>query len=1288
MKIIKTVKYVLSIIMMYPLISISQDMKRTITWYEPVEEQIKDAKQKFIIFDNSIHDFESGFPYYVERFENLGAGVEFELADYTFAPFEHSSLLPANAVIPASINAQTIVSYNRKQPVLRVKFLPFRKNQNGQIEKLISFTLKQKTANRAIQPIAAGNQKFADHSVLANGTWYKVTVNKEGVYRMDYDFIKRKFKTEPESIDPSLIKIYNNGGGMLPFSNSVARADDLQEIAIETVGMADGKFDKEDYILFYSQDPVRWKLSNTDNRYHHQLHLYSDSVAYFVMFEGNAGKRIATIANSGQLPNTTITTYDDYQYFEEEKTNFIKSGRDWYGRQFDVDPEQTVMFDFSNLNTSEPAYLRTEFAARTFNTDVFFDVSYNNTPINKLKVNLLFSNYLSNFCKPTSDEFGNVIDKTFNVQQGPIPIKMKFTRINGNANGWLDYLEINVSRNLIFSQSYMPFRSKQSAGLGKVSAFKIANVQGTTPRLWDVTRHNEVQQQQYSNTGGIAEFVAATDTLRQYILFIENAILEPTYSQVVANQDIHGQPIPKMVIVAHPEFVDEANRLAEFHLSHDGITTLVVSTTEVYNEFSSGVTDVSAIRDMLRMFYKRATQPSEIPKYLLLFGDGSYDNKNNEYKSGNFLPTFQSKDGCSFVSSFVTDDFFGLLDDDEGEVDGTEEVDIGIGRFPVINDQQAATCVDKVINYSSKPSAIIEEAACNNNATTPLGDWRNTLCFIGDDEDGVTHVKHADKMALIAAQKAPAYLQDKIYFDSFEQISTPGGERYPAVKDAITKRVERGALLMNYAGHGGETGWSEERVLEVSDIRSWKNVNRLPIFVTATCEFSRHDDPGRISAGELVLINGEGGGIGLFTTSRVAFTTSNETLNTYLIQSFFNFSNGKPTLGEVMRYTKALASDNANRNFTLLGDPAVVPAYPQYNMSITEINGKPVQAFNDTLKAMSLVTMKGKVTDLQGQLLSNYKGVAYPTIYDKSQIINNLINDPRTSSAFSFSLRKNSLYKGKAEIKNGEFQFSFYIPKDIDYNVGLGRVNLYAQDGSTDAQGYYDSILVGAINKNPPADNKGPDIKLYMNNEQFNSGGTTNENPSIYAVLSDEYGINTVGTGVGHDLSAILDNDNQTTYTLNDYYQADLNKYNEGKVIYPLYKLSTGSHNLKLRAWDIFNNSSEAKIDFVVAENASLALNHVFNYPNPFTTRTKFMFDHNQACNTITVEVKIFTVSGKVVKEFNQIVNCEGYNQGIEWDGRDEFGDQLARGVYLYKLKVSNLDGKTAEKIEKLVLLK
>ena len=607
--------------------------------------------------------------------------------------------------------------------------------------------------------------------------------------------------------------------------------------------------------------------------------------------------------------------------------------------------------------------------------------------------------------------------------------------------------------------------------------------------------------------------------------------------------------------------------------------------------------------------------------------------------------------------------------------------------------EEADAMLVKLQKYTSQTKLEVSNSNCSAGGCiiSNMADWRNQICFVADDGDGNLHSNQADNMARRLDTTVNFLNIDKIYLDAYNQVTTTGGERCPEVNEAISQRVEKGALIVNYTGHGGEVGWSLERILDVPTIQNWTNACNMPVFITATCEFSRFDDPARVSAGEYVILNKMGGGIALLTTTRLAYASYNEALNNSFYDAAFDRSSGRyPTLGELTAFAK---TDNGSvsylRNFMLIGDPALTMSIPQNTIVTTEINGQTVGVFDDTISALSYVTIKGYIADQTGVMLSNYNGTLYPTVYDKAFEMKTLANNPAENYVASFMLQKNVIYKGKASIINGEFSFSFMVPKDIQYTFGKGRISYYAENGTNDATGWYEEFIIGGSADTTLNDNTGPEIRLFINNDQFISGGTTNEDPVLLAFLSDENGINTVGTGIGHDLTVTLDANTSESVVLNDYYEAETDSYTNGTVRYPFKTLSEGTHTMTLKAWDILNNSSEASIDFVVTSSAILAISHVLNYPNPFTTYTEFWFEHNQPCCGLEVQIQIFTITGKLAKTINQSVNTSGFRADpIQWDGTDDYGDPLARGVYIYRVRIKNSDGQYAEKSEKLVILK
>jgi hypothetical protein len=530
--------------------------------------------------------------------------------------------------------------------------------------------------------------------------------------------------------------------------------------------------------------------------------------------------------------------------------------------------------------------------------------------------------------------------------------------------------------------------------------------------------------------------------------------------------------------------------------------------------------------------------------------------------------------------------------------------------------------------------------------------------------------------------------------DAYTQISTPGGERYVDGEKAIQQRVQNGSLLLTYIGHGGEKGWAHERILDLPTIEGFTNKYRLPVFLTATCELARYDDPEFKSAGERLVMNANGGAIAMLTTTRIVFSGENYEMDlAFFEHALYSGAGELKTLGELNMLTKNGVSigNDSKPNFSLLGDPALTMVYPKLNVETTHINNTELAAFTDTLKALDEVEFKGRVTDSNGNFLSDFNGFIYPTVFDKeSKVItqNNDQNGEEGQFQEFYSYNK-IIYRGKASVSNGEFSFKFIVPFDINYSVDSARVSYYTVSGNNDGHGFCEAFKIGSLNPNAQLNTVGPNISLYLNDSTFVSGGSTNTTPIILAKLQDENGINTVGNGVGHNLTAIIDGNSAKPIVLNDFYESDLDTYTSGEVRYPLSTLSLGEHTLTVKAWDVFNNSNEETIQFTVAEDSKVALSHLLNYPNPFTTHTNFIYEHNQACQQLDARVQIFTVSGKLVKTIESSFYATGFRgEDIPWDGKDDFGNAIGKGTYIYKLELRNEKGQRAESFQKLVILK
>lgn len=1205
------------------------------------------------------------------------------LNDYQFYPAPKEDLLFLNRfgfdvketfVFEAKVTSAGIDNY------AVANFFPYIK-VNGVIQRIsaVQFSINSEASKKIVKD-------FATNSVLSNGsgTWVKLSVTQDGIYKIDKTFLE-SCGISTSGLDPNSLNIFGNGDGRLPELNSEPRTDDLAKNAIYVEGGNDGSFDENDYILFYGWGPSRWYANGTAE-YDLDKNIYSDESYYFINVNASETPlRIASISSSPAAPTDNVNSYSYRDCHESDLVNLVSAGQRWYGELFDTELTRTISFSIPNIIASAPVYFKTAIATNCDNSSGTLQrYSVNGTT--------LFSSSLNSV---SSDWARMNASMTLNSPSSSIPFKVEITRNSPSTVVYLDRVLLNARRGLTFYGNQFNFSDLNSVGSGNVSEFQI----GSFPAngfVWDVTNRHQPFLVNGNLSGSTYSFTLETDTLREFVASNGLTFLSPKFIGNVDYQNLHGLEQADYLIVTHKNFSSYAERLANLHRD-EGMVVHVVTTEQVYNEFSSGMLDPTAIRMFAKMFYDRgASNPSSRPKYLLLFGDGTFDPKNRVANNNNFIPTYQVLISENHIDAMVTDDYYGMLNDNES-ISSTDMLDIGVGRLLVSDVQTAKQQVDKIEHYIKNGSNLYSSTTTNCNCdetstSKTFGDWRLNYTQIADDEElGHFILVNCEPQYKYTKQNFTEMNCDKLYSDAFIQVSTVGGERYPDVNDAISNSVEKGALIINYVGHGGEVGLAEERIVNVPQIQSWKNIDKMNLFVSATCEFTKYDDPSRVSAGEWASLNPYGGSIALMTTTRSVWFGVNDITGKKFFENVFDLdANNEPlAFGEIMRLTKNAsgASDN-KRSFTLIGDPALKIALPRLKVVTDSINGLSPTVEIDTIRALSKITIKGHIENQSGLALTSFNGVLSPSVFDKAKIQQTLGQNIK-SPIIPFELQKNIIYKGKVSVVNGNFEFSFIVPKDINFSYGPGKISYYADNGTTDAGGFDTLLIIGGIDPIGINDVTGPEIDLYLNDDSFVSGGITDETPVLIASIFDENGINTVGNGIGHDLVAILDDNTSDPIVLNEYYTADLDSYQSGKVSFNMTNLSVGSHKLTLKVWDVNNNSSQVSIDFIVQEKQDLVLDHVLNYPNPFTTKTDFYFEHNQVCSELEAQIQIYTVSGKLIKTINQLVNTQGFrSEGIAWDGRDDFGDQLAKGVYIYKLKVKSIDGTFAEKTEKLVLLK
>lgn len=1222
---------------------------------------------EFLRFEGSLNEPENNFlPYFYENFQLPGGETDFvaEIKNMIFEPLttEEIKLVLSKAELSNEIKLETSTTFQIKLPYASITFLPIRINEiTGQPEKLVRFYIEINSYPNQKSSNGIASKTYKPHSVLQSGSWFKLAVSNTGVHKISYQELA-DMGINVGSLNPQNLRIYGNGGGMLPENPETFRYDDLFENAIYVKGEADGSFTPDDYILFYGEGPNVWEYDYDKKLLDQHVHYYSDYTYYYLTPDLGPGKRITIEGSSSGTPNNIVTDFHDAIQYELEETNLLNSGRVWFGETFDLFNNLEKEFNIPNLVFSKNIILSAEAAAHSDQTS-FFNFYVNN--INQLTLPIQNTNSNS---PNTNYAYTKYDTARFKVNSGNLKIKVTYSKPLSSSVGYLDYFTLNYQRDLAFTGPQMHFRDLATAENELISKYSLSKSNENT-RIWDVS-HPEMPIEINANLSGtILEFTRTSDTLMTFISFDGSGYYSVIYAGTVANQDLHALPPYEMIILTHPDFKGEAQRLANFHVEFDGLSVLVIEPQIIYNEFSSGSQDITGIRDFMKMLYDKA-EPGQEPKYLLLFGDGSFDYKDRVENNTNFIPSWESYNSIHPVNSYVKDDYYGYLD---GATDN--KVDIGIGRFVVSNPQQAKTAVDKAIHYASNSPAV-------------MGDWRNIICLLADDEDSNLHFHDAEELASLIDTMNQNINIDKIYLDAYQQVSTPSGERYPDVTLDLTNRVERGALIVNYVGHGGEGGLAHERILKISDIQGWENYDNMPVFITATCEFSRFDDPERTSAGEFIFLNENGGGISLFTTTRATYAGANAALNKNFYRYALKQEDGNyARMGDIIRQAKnSTGSIENTAKFMLLGDPALHIAFPKHNVVSTVITNIQFNEVSDTIQALSEIKITGEMQDYLGNKLDSFDGVLFPVVYDKPAKYTTLAND-QASISTTFYIQKNILYRGKASINDGDWEFTFIAPKDIAYNYGFGKLSFYAHDNTIDAAGAYDGVVIGGYNQFAGEDDTGPEISLFINDVYFKSGGLTDENPNLFALIYDESGINTVGSGIGHDIMATLDG--SLSFILNDYYESELDNYREGSIDYPFYNLANGRHKLSLKVWDIYNNSSNATIDFIVAESNEMAIESLLNYPNPFFDYTTFSFEHNQVEQPLDITIQIFSVQGKLVKTITNIEYAGGYKYvSGKWNGTNEGGSRIEHGLYVYKVLVRNYDGTVAEETSKLVMLK
>lgn len=1105
---------------------------------------------------------------------------------------------------------------------------------------------------------------YPDSSVLAHGSWYTVNIPSNGIYKLTYsDFVSLGVPEEDINFDN--LSIFGRPGKAISEKNSEYTQSDITENAIYVNPASK-------YALFYAENTMSLDYDTGNSRFDFSIHPYSDVSTYFITFDANIGskKRISAREEIHSATTHQATTAHDVFIHKREVANLLGSGRNWVGESFSAgSPELSIPLNLQNVSSEQS----TEITVKVLNqseTPSSFDCKLNNTSLGSITVN-----------KTPTDYVAYAGSKTFSakITNDNSTLKIAFNG-QGTSKGRLDYVKADYVKRLRYNNASLRFYATENIGNDNIVGYQISNVKANNFQIWEIRNGNACSVNDYSQDGETVSLKIKADTVCSVIMFSGSNFPTPTLKGKIENQNLHAWEAADFVIVTAPAFLEQAERLAELHRRYDGINVKIATTQQVYNEFSSGTKDFLAIRELMRMLYNKYVETGSAPKNLLLFGDGTFDNKNILKYDNNFIPTYQAESSLiNAGSSFTTDDVLTYLSPyASGNIRDT--MSIGVGRFTVNTLAEAQNMVNKCERYISKADIKAGD----------WGDWRNAVTLTADDADtwGERYfIENAENIYYEIKATNPNLNVEKIYSDAYKQYSSSAGATYPDASKAINQRMKKGCLLFNYVGHGSDDHLSSERLITITDISGWKNYNALPIFITSTCEFTRFDQVDKQSAGEFVLSSENGGGIALISASR-KIPSRNE-INKNLHKFAVIKENGQGlTFGEVfMKAKNATTLVVEERSFGLFGDPALRISLPQYDIKTTKINNNSLEdpGVQDTVRALSNMYIEGEITDESGMRVENFNGKVQITILDKASNYRTLDNEGLNTD-IEFEQQKNILHKGTTTVTNGRFSYRFMLPKDIAYNYGNGKISYYAQSDSLDAAGNFTNFIIGGIDTTVNITESRPNVRLFLNDTNFRNGGITDENPQLFAIITDSTAINTVGTGLGHDIMARLDNA-ANTFVLNDYFEPSGEDFSQGIIRFPLSDLTEGTHTLSLRVWNIFNFSSQAEITFVVKSSKRGEQMKLKNYPNPFSESTEIILEHNQANSILSAELQIFDRTGRLVLQEDVTPYISTYTVGpIQWDGTSSGGGQTGNGIFFARMRLKTNTDEIYTEPQKMVI--
>ena len=1105
---------------------------------------------------------------------------------------------------------------------------------------------------------------------ISQGKWVKIAVSKQGVYQITGSQLKAWGFNVPFASHQ--VQLYNYNTANLVEKNSDKMAVGLFENSIDVQDGNDGQFDQQDNFLFYSQGNVQWHWNIELQKFEHNKNLHGDSIYYFITL-GKDGKRIQKL-NSNLTATENVDSFNDHWLIEKDSINILNSGQLWYGPPMGIGSGKqskiSTTLNMEGLDISSELICKLNYAAASTVSPANFDFLFNDQKIRNTIVAPISGFVYDDAANIVLDTFRYPLNAAmFNTNLASLNLTINYLSANSNSTGWINYIELQGKRKLgFYSNKSFGFTNTNDFGIGKVVQYQIKDADATT-KVWDVTQPENPVELNCAIQNGVGNIIQKADTLRSFFGVTKLGYETPSFIELmnIDYPSLLNTPTVDYLIITASNYVKAADSLAKFHSLRHGLKTFTTTISKVFNEFSGGQPSPIGIRNYVKYLFDKAKQNNTVaPKYLLLLGMGNFDYKKIDLKTQ--VPSYESVTSNSILTSYTTDDFYAIIKqgDDINTPNGIQELALSVGRIPAKNSNEADAAIRKLITYQIGSN---------------VGAWRNQLTWIADDGDYNLHLQQAEEIVNALKLKQPIWNQKKVYLDFFSAANSSAGNTYPLANNMIKQMVNNGTLILNYTGHGNYTRLAEEAVISQNEIQQWDNAQKLPLMITASCDFAPYDQPQLSPIGFDAFLKEGKGIVGLVAASRLVFAYNNKEINKeYIQQLLVPDSNGAyKSIGSALQNAKMASwkkgGDHYNAfKFNLMGDPALQLAKPSYEVNLEKINQKVFKG-KDTLKAGGKYQVAGAVK-LNGNLMNQFEGLLEFTLYDIPKLQKTLANIS-TSMPVSIPIQDNILFKGKAVVRNGIFAIDFILPKEVALKQGALRMQFYASNTNADmdALGVYDSLYVTEYSENISLDTTGPQFDhVYINDTLNNYKPNTwiNSNSNLYLFLRDSSGIQTSGNSLGHDISLVIDGASQSPIILNNYFTADINTYQSGKVIYALPSLSEGPHQFIIKAWDLIGNSNKDTLNIIVPNSDHLHIRNLSNFPNPFHANTRISFEISQTINlnkSLAYTIEIYNNLG--VKQLSKNFETGLLSNRVVVANFDEIAT-LQAGTYFYKLWVKD----------------